>query len=176
MDSTATKILKLLYQHDEGLGFRDIMEQLGISQAPLQRRLKRLTKEKYIIVSNIKEWHQGQRKIHTLTEKGKKSLERDFGTMLEEFSNKLAEALSEMPIEKWRQSALSSGVITEKEFLTPMVFAEFIHKIHAMLLPKPLKDSEMYVGAFRKNDHVVLDIIPKQLVEEWKSRSTQERS
>ena len=102
--------------------------------------------------------------------------EANVKNVLEKLAQQVKEIILSMPIEEWSEDSLLKELIRDNrlrhkvkhEILTPMIFAAFIHEIHAMLLPEPLKDVEVYVGAFRKNDHVMLDIIPKQFVEELK--------
>ena len=48
------------------------MEQLSMNQAPIQRRLKDLLDQNIIAIVNPEKWKLGKKKIHVLTELGRK--------------------------------------------------------------------------------------------------------
>ena len=70
-DFKSIQILKVLYEHPEGLGTREIKRETKLNFAPCQKRLHVLEHEKLITTANKKTHQRGQRKIRILTKKGK---------------------------------------------------------------------------------------------------------
>ena len=93
MDERTENILKILYKYDDGLGFREIMKELGMNQVPLQRRLKDLLTMKYITILNSKEWRLGKKRIYVLTKGGNKEVRNilDIRSIIMDVHNRISQ-------------------------------------------------------------------------------------
>ncbi len=86
------KVIFLLYQHKEGLNFKQIEDQIGVRANALDFHLNTLTDEMIVIQKIRKTQEKGVRSFYILTEIGKTIIERGIIGLLDQ--EKIAEKFS----------------------------------------------------------------------------------